>query len=118
MHHVSPPIWEPAETAIPDLLNDVMYMSSVQYRPAIGRPRWLHQYKHWATRRYIVLDDHGRAVRIVWRRPASWDVLVARRISLRAAVRHLTGGTDWTQFLEPAIGEPVPPTPMQDDPPF
>lgn len=120
MPHLSPPIWEPAEKAIPDLLADVMYMSSVRYRPLVGRARWLHQYKHWATRRYIVLDDHGRAWRIVWRRPASWDVLAGRRISVRAAVKYMTGDTDWAQFLTPDQGEPVPPTPtpLHDNPPF
>jgi hypothetical protein len=90
MHHVSPPIWEPAQKAIPDLLPDIMYMNGVEYRPLIGRLRYLHQYKHIDTRRYIVLDDDGHAWSITAR--------MARRVRLRAAIRKLTGGVDWSEF--------------------
>lgn len=49
------PVWAPAEKAIPDLLRDIMYMTTITHEGLI-----IHQYKHIDTRRYINLDGEGQ----------------------------------------------------------
>lgn len=79
---MSKPNWTPAERRIPELLCDLMYMTSITYSGQV-----IHQYKHVMTRRYINLDNSGQA----------WNVAVdpktgaisARRIRLSAARAHL-----------------------------
>lgn len=56
---MSSPNWQPAEQAIPDLREDVMWMSRVEHNG-----HTIEQYKHIDTRRYIHLDENGRPYRV------------------------------------------------------
>ncbi|MFI5614698.1 hypothetical protein [Amycolatopsis sp. NPDC051903] len=69
--------WVPAKRLVPELLNNLMHMGTVEYGGQV-----IQQYKHADTRRYINLDETGQA----------WEVAVsgtgevgARRIGLDEA---------------------------------
>ncbi|MEV6341218.1 hypothetical protein AB0M12_41670 [Nocardia vinacea] len=71
------PDWTPAEQAIPDLLDDIMYMSSITVDGVT-----IHGYKHIDTRAYITLDATGQA----------WEIRAddtISRIDLDTARKHL-----------------------------
>lgn len=53
------PNWQPAESTIPDLLDDLMWMTRISHDG-----HTIEQYKHRDTRRYINLDETGRPYRV------------------------------------------------------
>lgn len=53
------PNWAPAEQYLPDLLDVLMWMGTVDHEG-----RRIEQYKHYETRRYISLDADGQAWKI------------------------------------------------------
>lgn len=79
---MSKPNWTPAERQIPELLCDLMYMSSVTYGGRV-----IHQYKHAVTRRYINLDNSGQTWQVAVD-PSTGDI-GARRITLSEAKAHV-----------------------------
>ncbi|KAA2245890.1 hypothetical protein F0L68_41125 [Solihabitans fulvus] len=70
--------WSPAEQQVPDLLDDLMHMGSVEYSGTV-----IQQYKHAGTRRYLNLDGSGQA----WQITVHPDTggIGARRIDLDEA---------------------------------
>ena len=69
--------WGPAERLVPELLDVLMLMGTVEYSGQV-----IQQYKHADTRRYLNLDESGQA----------WEIGVsgsreigARRIDLAEA---------------------------------
>lgn len=81
---MSNPNWAPAETHVPHLLGDLMWMGTEQVH---GRN--VEQYKHCDTRAYLNLDATGQA----------WDIAVhpdtgevnGRRIPLAVALDQIGG---------------------------
>jgi hypothetical protein len=70
--------WAPAEQQVPELLENLMHMGSVEYSGNV-----IQQYKHVDTRRYINLDGSGQAWQIAVH-PDTGE-LAARRIDLDEA---------------------------------
>lgn len=78
---MSQPNWNPAIAAVPQLLDDLMWMGSVVYSGTT-----IEQYKHSATRRYINLDGSGQAWQVQY--TVDGDV-GARRIPMADALAHV-----------------------------
>jgi hypothetical protein len=76
--------WQPVIAVAPELLNDLMYMTSVDYSGTVIR-----QYKHIDTRRYINLDATGQAWLVAVH--ADTGEVGAKRIDLATAKAHVTG---------------------------
>lgn len=67
--------WGPAEQVVPELLDVLMLMGTVEYSGEV-----IQQYKHVDTRRYLNLDSSGQAWQVAVH-PDTGEV-GARRISL------------------------------------
>jgi hypothetical protein len=76
--------WVPAEQVVPELLEDLMLMGTVEYSGQV-----IQQYKHVDTRRYLSLDGAGQAWQVAVH-PDTGEV-GARRISLDEAKALLLG---------------------------
>lgn len=78
------PNWAPAETHVPHLLGDLMWMGTEQVHDV-----HIEQYKHALTRNYLNLDETGQA----------WDIAVhprtgevnGRRLPLDTALERIGG---------------------------